>query len=163
MPARKFIFDSSKGEVVEVTPEANRAVCDAISKDTAKRKRPLVFGLPRTSKSKRASTWPRVSDFLACDVEDVAAEQAELRKHGVTTEYEIKGHNARPIFRDQSHRYRHHRALGFADGDAGYGDPAPLNFTSKPKKKPHRSVEEIRRERTERMEEIKRVLASWEK
>lgn len=136
MPRRKFVYGNSG--LLEVTPDADRAICDAIHKDAASRTAPLEFGLPRSrSEWHNATCWPIHSETMACsDADRVREEQGQLAMHGVTTDYD---EHFRPIWTSQSHKKRHLRALGYADGDAGYGDAAPLNATSRRDRKRERS------------------------
>lgn len=92
--------------------------------------------IKRAPLKKAASTWPRASDSLSINPEQITAERTELAKHGVSVDYEIVRNDdglevaAKPIFRDQNHKKRYHRALQWYDADAGYGDAEPLHFRS---------------------------------
>jgi hypothetical protein len=88
--------------------------------------------------------WPMASESMAVRPEQIATAQAKLREKGVQTEYEVcrnsKGVEvcARPILRDRSHKKAHMRALGWYDGDAGYGDASPVNFVGSSYENPNR-------------------------
>lgn len=126
MLKRTFQRDPATGKLVETTDERTKALCDEISAGTEKFKQPLEFGLPRQRERRNVSgAWPLTSDAMGVSVEEIPAAQAELKKHGVYTEYDGLG---RPILRDRAHRKAHMEALGFYDRDAGDGDATPKNF-----------------------------------
>lgn len=125
MPRRKFVYDKAAQAVVEITAAEHLAQCAEITADVAARSEPLDFhggGYRRAD----PAAWPRVSDTMGCHPAQIRAEQEELAKHGVQTDYTREG---QPIFRDQAHRRKHMEALDFVDADAGYGDRAPTKFT----------------------------------
>jgi hypothetical protein len=123
MPSRKFVYSSSG--VVDVTPSESRALCDELSADVASR---TANASGYSNRGRNVSLWPVHSDSMGCDsAEQAKQEQAELRKHGVNTEYDSKH---RPIWMSRAHKKAYHRALGYADPDAGYGDAEPVNFHS---------------------------------
>lgn len=74
-----------------------------------------------------ASCWPQTSQALAVPIEDAAAYAEEARAKGVPTEFVVHpdGTCAMPKFGDRAHRARYHRAHGYHDNDAGYGDQSP--------------------------------------
>jgi hypothetical protein len=78
MAKRKFIY--RKGGPVEVTPESDKALCDEVHADAASRSLPLEFGTPGGRRSRNASVWPRVSDSMGINPEQIPQELAILRK-----------------------------------------------------------------------------------
>lgn len=127
MPRRKFVC--RKEGIVEITREEDRALCEEIHLDAAERSQPLECGTPGSRRQRNASTWPRVSDTMAINPEQIPQELAELKRHGVDCEYDIREGSARPILRDQAHKNRYQAALNYADADAGYSGLAPKNFS----------------------------------
>ncbi len=164
MPKRRFVYRS--GGVTEVTPEENLALCAELTADAAERIEPLEYGVPRNNPEWRnvSGKWPVHSDSMACESpEQAKIEQAELRKHGVTTDYDSDN---RPIWRDRAHKKAHQIAIGnisgvpWYDGDAGYGDATPNNVDTSLKRRKMRSLDEIYAERREKMAEMNRVIRS---
>jgi hypothetical protein len=92
--ARRFQYDQKLGKVVEVT-EAPR-------------------------KTHGITKWNYPSWSMGVHPSQVPAAQAELSKHGVTTQYTPDGE---PIIRDKRHLKRHAEALGFYARNGGYSDP----------------------------------------
>ena len=128
MPRRKFQYDPARKQVVEVTPDEVKPLCDELHEDAASRSDDLYDG--RITK-RNAGKWPYASEAMAVGyghdiAKGVKEAQAILAQHGVKTEYDSLG---RPVLRDRAHRKAHMRALGFYDRNAGYGDAEPLHFT----------------------------------
>lgn len=69
--------------------------------------------------------WSRGQKSVALAVHPSQVKEAteDATAKGVPTDFTEDG---RPVFRDRDHRRRYHKAYGFYDRDAGYGDQAPV-------------------------------------
>lgn len=66
--------------------------------------------------------WPMYSDALTVHPSQIEAQQAALARQGVTVEFRDDG---APKLESRAHRARVLRAMGYADANPGYSDPAP--------------------------------------
>ena len=90
----------------------------------------VIFRIEPKCKADFRSThsgYPFASYAMGMSPKDVPRAQAELAKHGVTTQYDKHGD---PIMESPEHRKRHMRALGFCDRSAfgTSGEVVPLNW-----------------------------------
>lgn len=138
---KKFVYDKKLGKVVEVEKTKNelpqssrnfngvgktktkeiRALCAAKAVTIVDEKTGNLINVARTRVKSRAK-WPIISEAMAIEPGDIKKAKGILRRAGVSTEYTETGE---PILTSALHRKEHARAMGFADRNAGYGDPAP--------------------------------------
>lgn len=155
MPRRKFVYSKEHRGVVEITPEEDRPLCAEIHEDAVSRTGELQLSGSVGRKSRNATCWPIYSDATGVNPDQIPqAQEKLLREHGVFTEFCPK--TGRAILRDKAHKKAHYEATGNFDGDAGYGDATPKNFTGGLSQKQVR--EKAREEYRQRIDTLYRML-----
>lgn len=119
--SRKFVVDKATGELVEITSEEVRSVCDEISAETQAVRKTLSNRDLKPSRTRKA-TYPFYSYAVATNPDDVPKVQKYLRQHGIPTDFNKHGE---PRFESPSHRKRYCELFGVFDRNAGYSDPQP--------------------------------------
>lgn len=110
--ARKFVYDKQQGQLVEVTAEPVKAVCDEIHETAQKIRKHLERKQALEQRERRhwKAKYPIMPEAMAVCPEDIPRAQEIARKNGFHTDYTSTGE---PIITSAEHYRKHRKAFGF--------------------------------------------------